>query len=64
MAVTQDYSLSELNNLVRAYFLELNVQKVPSKKDAVFFHYCCLKIVLVIDCEFASIVNETLLSQI
>lgn len=25
LPVTQDYSLSELNNVVRAYFLELNV---------------------------------------
>lgn len=25
LPVTQDYSLTELNNVVRAYFLELNV---------------------------------------
>ena len=30
LPVTQDYSLQELNNVVRAYFLELNVWKDES----------------------------------
>ncbi|EFX62982.1 hypothetical protein DAPPUDRAFT_119644 [Daphnia pulex] len=32
--VVQDYSLSELNNVVRAYLLELNVQKLHMKLEA------------------------------